>query len=67
MPDVQAQSTETAYATKVDDKGRPNIVAPHFQSQAQVTAMATKADTDITNAIGVPTATHSGSVIKKGN
>lgn len=67
MPDVQAQSAETAYATKVDDKGRTNIVSPHFIPQAEVTAMAARADAAITNAIGVPTSTHSGSVIKKGN
>lgn len=59
-------STEAAYATKVDDKGRTNIVSQHFVPQAEVTAMAARADADITAITGPPSATTSGNVIKKG-
>lgn len=67
MADIQTSTPEAAYATKVDDKGRPNIVSQHFVPQAEVTAMAARADAEITARIGVPTSTHSGSQIKKGN
>jgi hypothetical protein len=58
---------EAAYATKVDDKGRTNIVSPHFIPQAEVTAMELRADAAMTALHGVPNATVSGNKIKKGN
>lgn len=64
---VENKSAETAYATKVDSQGRPNIVSPHFIPQAEVTAMAARADTHMTQNYGVPSATTSGNTIKKGN
>lgn len=64
MPTVENHTPESAYASKADDKGRTNIVSPNFIPQAEVTAMAARADADQTLVTG---ATVSGSVIKKGN
>jgi hypothetical protein len=67
MPAINNHSPESAYATKVDDKGRPNIVSPHFIPQAEVTAMASRADSDHTAIYGPPNMVTSGAIIKKGN
>lgn len=64
MPVVENHTTESAYASKKDDKGRPNIVSQHFVPQAEVTAMAARADADQTALTG---AAVSGSTIPKGS
>lgn len=65
MPAVENKTPETAYATKVDDKGRPNIVVPIEVPAAEVTAMAARADADMTGNYGTPSATTSGNVIPR--
>lgn len=63
---IDNHQPENAYATKVDDRGRTNIVSPNFIPQAEVTAMAARADADMTAIYGAPTTTVSGNSIKKG-
>lgn len=46
------KTPETAYATKVDSQGRPNIVVQPFLPTATVTAMQTRAATALQEAHG---------------
>lgn len=61
---VENHTPESAYATKVDSQGRPNIVSQHYVPQAEVTAMEGRANADLT---AIYDATVSASTIKKGN
>lgn len=65
MSAVDNKTAETAYATKVDDKGRPNIVVPLEVPAAEVAAMAARADAELTANIGGTGVTVSGNSIKR--
>lgn len=62
---IENHTPESAYATKVDSQGRPNIVMPREVPAAEVTAMAARADADMTALYGAPSAAVSGNAIKR--
>jgi hypothetical protein len=62
---IENKTPETAYATKVDDAGRPNIVIDRAVPAAEVTAMAARADATMTANYGAPSSSTSGNAIKR--
>lgn len=65
MAAIENKTIETAYATKVDDLGRPNIVVPIEVPAAEVAAMQVRADANIQKNYGGTNPTMSGSVITR--